>query len=341
MVKNISKGFKSGLVFSLIGLLLISISIIFHTNHLINTSNVFLLKINEIFIQLLSHLGIGAIAIGIISIILEMEHWTEYFEDRLSKIVMKKSYLKSLNNNELISLEKDLLKVHFNDNEDIDIKESFLSYYQKNIKKFIGMPYRKNVVMHLIITESKYIDPNTSIELELFKISEIMTYQCKKNGEFLQDNICYFPDNFEHFSTENYFVKIQHPSLSKHKKANNNHEIEFKYDELVNVNFINDNIKGFNLDIKEYTVDELQVMVKADYTIKKDRFIGWRMSHPTLDLTIMVDYPIEYIISKEFYFSEDNSFTYDNDNKIGRFMLKNSEWLLPDEGLTIQLTKCN
>lgn len=334
-----SKSFKEGRKFILIGFFLISVSMLFHKLHIVDNPSEFQIFLNDLSIQFFSHFGIGSLAIGILSIMLDMNHWTNYFETRLSNIVMKKEYLKSLKKEDLALLEKDLLRVYFNDSEDVEIKESFLSYYQKNIQKFIGMPYRKNVVMHLTITEKKIKPVGRETELELFEISEIITYKCKKNGEHLQENICYIPEEFEHYSTDSFYVKLQHKDLSKKKGANKQNELIFNHEKLKELEAIKDGNIGFDLNIKEYITDELNVTVKAVYKIRKDRFFGWRMSHPTLDLTLIVDYPVEYIIAKEFYFSEDNSFTFENDPERGSFYLKNSEWLLPDEGLTLQLTK--
>lgn len=332
-----SKSFKEGIKFILIGVFLILISLFIHTIHIIDTENKILLHLNEIVIQIFSHLGIGALAIGILSIMLDMDHWTTYFENRLSNIVMKKSYLHNLNDDDLANLQREVLKVYFK-NDDIELKEGFLHYYQKNIQKFIGQPYRKNVVMQLILNEIIVQDEDGN-NIELFEVSESMTYVCKKNGNHIQKNICYIPDEYEHYSTDDFYVKLQHPIFDGNAEANNLNEIIFDIEKLISIGACPDTMTGFDLDIQDYATDDLNVMLKAKYKIKKDRFFGWRMSHPTLDLTIIVNYPAGYVLASEYYFSEDNSYSLDNDENSGRFFLKINEWLLPDEGLTLQLTK--
>jgi hypothetical protein len=81
---------REGYAFIAFGMILILTSIIVDTSHLVVTSNRLLIFSSELIIQLLSHIGIGFLAIGFITFSIETEHWTHYFETRLSKIVTEK-----------------------------------------------------------------------------------------------------------------------------------------------------------------------------------------------------------------------------------------------------------
>ena len=64
-------------------------------------------------IELIGHLGIGAIILGVLSILLGLRHWTEYFKERLVDIVMEKSYMDRLTEPALLELQTDVLKSYF------------------------------------------------------------------------------------------------------------------------------------------------------------------------------------------------------------------------------------
>ncbi len=62
------------------------------------------------FINLVGHIGIGFIVIGVLSILVETSHWVDYFKERLTEIVIDRKYLGNLSQDELINLQTDILK---------------------------------------------------------------------------------------------------------------------------------------------------------------------------------------------------------------------------------------
>ncbi|MBL7878745.1 MAG: hypothetical protein JNN23_02610 [Chryseobacterium gambrini] len=277
--------------------------------------------------QLSSHFGIGILAIGILTIMLDLSHWREYFENRLSQIVIKKEYLNNLKKEDLMPLQKEVLKAYFK-NDDIGGDEGFLNYFQDNFIGIIGLPYRMDVNMNLNIKDSS--------NENLFEIEEILSYTCMNNGSNYQTNICYQPDDEEHYLTKDFKVTIQHPDFID-KNKNPKGEEHFNLDKLKNCGACNDILNGFNLDITEYKKPGLKVMVIAEYSVNKHRFLGWRMSHPSNKVNINIHYPVGYKIHKECFFNNDKYI--ENNNFNGNYALMINSWLLPDEGIVIQLIK--
>ena len=306
-----------------LGFILILVSVLFHVVHLIQTQNHFLLFLNELFSQILSHLGIAGLAIGVITFLFETPHWTHYFETRLSTIVTEKEYLTKLDSDSLINLQVEVLKAYFK-NDEIGGEEGFFKYYQKNIQHIIGTPYRTNVDMDMKVSKT---DDSTKLN-----VKERITYNCLPNSGIIQKEVCYFPDVVEHATSIDFEVIIQHEDLKSDE--NKSGKICFDLAKLKEIGACKDVEKGFALDITKYNIKGLNILVKAEYLIEDTRFIGWRMSHLSKNVALKINYPEELKLVKEFYFNSNDSLTED-DSK-GNYLLKINDWLLPDEGLVFQ-----
>lgn len=311
-------------LFISIGLILIFIAVLFHVIHLIETQNKFLLFLNEFIPQILSHLGIAGIAIGLITFLFETPHWTHYFEKRLSKIVTEKEYLTTLSSEDLTTLQVEVLKACFK-NDEIGGEEGFLKYYQKNIQNIIGMPYRTNVDMDLQVSINDE-DANT------LKIKERITYNCLPNAGSIQKDVCYLSEIGEHAKSVNFEVILQHEKLRSEKNFSDN--LIFDLVKLKELKACTEIEKGFGLDISEYNFTGLNIFVKAEYLIERSRFLGWRMSHPSKNVSVKINYPENLKLSREFYFNCNDSKT--EDNILGSYYLRINDWLLPDEGVAFQ-----
>lgn len=328
--KDNSRKRNESAFFIIIGLLLILFSICLHSIHLFKTKIEFLVLLNELIAQTASHIGIGCMVIGIISYMLDFDHWTNYFEERLSKIVIKKEHLRKLNIQDLTSIQTEVLKVYFQ-NDDIGGAYGFLNYYQKNIQSILGKPFRTNTVMSLTIKEIE----NETERLEVF---ETMSYICKSNSKKIQERIIHVPEKDEYAEIKDFFISIQHESL-RLDGGDETGKIEFDLTKLKTLGACNDFKIGFSFDITKYNFDGLSVMVNAHYTITKNRFIAWRMSHPTNNMTLSVNYPSTFKFSREFFFNENNNFSESNDSKSNTYILTVNDWLMPDEGITMQILK--
>lgn len=318
---------KSAYLFIGAGIICVCVSVIVHVAHLIETKNQVLIVLNDFFVQLLSHLGIGFFAIGLLSILLEMSHWTHYFETRLSKIVIEKKYLEKLSTSALITVQTEVLRAFFK-NDQIGGKEGFLNYYQKNLQHIIDMPYRNNVSLTLSITP----DDGACTKLKVF---EVLNYRCMANGKKFQETIPYTPDKGEHYKIFDFKVTLQHDDFKSLPGAVDGH-IVYDLAKLKSVGACKNIEDGFELDIKEHTKDCLNVTIQANYLIVKNRFIAWRMSQPSNNVTLHLTYPTNLEVAKELFVNERNASLVSQDQQSGYFNLNIAEWLLPGEGVTFQ-----
>ena len=140
-------------------------------------------SIQHIGMSLLETLGVAIFGIGILNIILETNGWRNYFEDRLKHIVIDHSYLTSLDDGTLRGIQTGVFKALFGD-KSIDREGSFLEYFDSNLHKYIGAPYREDVTTEIFC---KSHDENR------WKISQRVTYTCRRSAKGIQDDVRWGP----------------------------------------------------------------------------------------------------------------------------------------------------
>jgi hypothetical protein len=95
-------------------------------------------------IDFLQVIGLALFMMGTLTVILQVRSWKDYFEDGLSRIVLKQEFLNNLSDEELLALQVKTLKASFK-NLDIDREGSFLRYFQQDMNQYLGCPYREDV----------------------------------------------------------------------------------------------------------------------------------------------------------------------------------------------------
>lgn len=323
-----SKKTRQACIFIGVGFILILISVIMHIAHGVKTDNEVLILAFEIIKNLLSHIGIGFLAIGIISTMLDMGHWAQYFEERLSKIVIDKKYLRSLDQNSLISLQTEVLKSYFK-NDDIGGADGFLQYYQKNLQSIVGMPYRESVNMFMQISEY-------SEKTECLLVNETLSYICKSNSGKIQNKVYYQPEPNEHFETLDFSVSLQHEKIID---TTNNGKKFYTSNDLITMKACTKKEDGFALPIKDFNFNGLMVTIKATYLISESRFIAWRMAQPSKNITVNINFPSTFYMEKELFINNDELLSESIENINGSYYATINGWLMPEEGLTFQLLK--
>src|SRR5713226_8610891 len=63
--------------------------------------------------ELLSHVGIALLLLGIVGIVLEFKNWRVYFEKRLADVYQKKEFLRTLEDAEKKILLKDVFLAYY------------------------------------------------------------------------------------------------------------------------------------------------------------------------------------------------------------------------------------
>lgn len=279
----------------------------------------------KICIHLVSHIGIGLFVIGIVAIVLDFNHWTRYFEERLTGIVVGKGYLEKLDPNQLINLQTDVLRAYYK-NPDLGGAEGFLSYYQKNIQSMVILPFRHNTKLDFEI-EQVHGQPDQ------LSVAETISWTCVGNGGAIQSSISWLPDKGEFLEIVEKEVRIQHPELKT--ITNPNGTITFKNDQLPKP--LNDpESLGFELQLTpEQKLEGLQVTIRTKTKIVNSRFLAWRMASPTRGAMLSVRYPKSMMIVTELFISDQNNHQIIDEE--GKFDLRTQDWLLPNQGITLQV----
>jgi hypothetical protein len=276
--------------------------------------------LEKILITLLAHFGIGALVIGILSILIETSHWIEYFKDRLMEIVVQPKYLEKLSPEELTTLQTESLKAYFKDNS-IAGKNGFLQYYQRNIQKFVASPYRTNIQSDIRIEYS-------NSDNDKIMVHEEMSWECRATGGKIQDTVQWEPNAFEFEKVEDLQLIIEHPLISTGTIYFGKRELEEKF---------KTNNDGFIFPLREYiTLDGLRIKIISDVIVSKNKFLAWRMAHPSRGISLSVRYPQDLNINKELFGIGEDCFEI-NDKGKGYYKLSSQKWILPDEGIVFEL----
>jgi hypothetical protein len=271
--------------------------------------------------ELMGHFGIGAIVIGVLGILLESSHWLAYFKERLSDIVIDKSYLNDLSPQSLAALQTDVLKAFYKDSQ-MDGEHGFLRYYQDQIQKFIVAPYRSNFSTVLKIDYKA--DDRTK-----FVVSEKTSWQCVSNGKGIQEEIIWAPNDGEFDSAEVKTITLNHSTISQNEMTEMVYGMD-KFEPAWKQG------QGICMPMPEPCrgLNNLYISVEAEYTINTTRFIGTSMAHMSKGFGCTLSYPQDCAVVNEIYGMDKNWTKFDKD---GLFQISCIDWLLPGEGLVIQL----
>lgn len=328
--KSIKKNrirYNNALVILLIGFILLLLSLLLEHNISTVDATVSEKKshrsIDTFIINLLSHLSIGCIVFGALSILLDTEHWKDYFRERLSEVVNHKSYLKRVSKDSLIAIQANVLRTYFND-ESIGGEEGFLRYYQNNIQHLIGSPIRVDVNATLII---KYYNNKETIEVD-----EEISWRCKSNNGTIQDQIRWAPEKGEFDDLNFKHIKLEHESLPVNGFGKREKIIPEK--ELVKQD------GGYIYDIPNAEqLNNLKVTISVNFKNPTSRLIAWRMAYISKGVSISIVYPEDLTPAKEiFILGRDESYSESDDIPGYYKWSSDGNWVLPNEGVAFQLT---
>jgi hypothetical protein len=273
------------------------------------------LLVAKLVFALMGHLSIGLIVIGVLSLIIETDHWENYFRNRLKEIVIDKKYLEGLSEEKLIALQVDALKAYFKDDE-IGGKGGFLEFYQKNIQEYFSTPYRSNLQTDIRID---YTDDPDKVS-----VHETMSWVCKATKGKIQADVKWKPNPGEFESVKDYSIRIVASDIDKTFDKGQLEQWKTETDGFV-----------FPLN-KHYSKDGLKVTVTSNVIIQKNKFIAWQMAHPSKGITISVRYPTDFLINKELFGIEDNCDEI-NEEEYGYYKLTSENWILPNQGIVFEL----
>ena len=79
------------------------------------------------FDNLLNTIGASLFCSGLLTIIIGLKDWKEYFSESVKDIIIRQEYLSKLSTEDLLEIQKKALKVRF-DNNDIGAEDSFWDF---------------------------------------------------------------------------------------------------------------------------------------------------------------------------------------------------------------------
>ncbi len=316
-----------GFIWVLIGTLMLYVTeSIFSTDKSMVAENLFI------------NISVGLIALGIVALILQLPDWRNYFQDRVKETVIDRTYLNSLSEEELSSLQISTLKAKYK-NTDIDREGSFLQYFQKRIEDYIGKPYRENVNTAMVIKEH---DSNP----DFFVVTDSISYICRKLGSKIQEDVRWLYEHGEFEEIIDIVVILICPNSNQNNCSNSCKDrcIEGRITltkETLDKDFFSntEHESGYIVRLKELLPesDKIEVQMSTIYSIRKDRFFTWAMTHPSKNINFTIIYPDAYQIQTFVGGIEPKE--YSKNIKSNMYVFNHQGWFLPRTGLAYLLKR--
>jgi hypothetical protein len=299
---------------------------------------------HALLLQLLGHIAIAFIILGIVGIAVEVKQWTEYFEERLASTISKKEFLRTLKDQELDSLLEDIFLSRFKvDRFDAN---SFLHFFTAKIQRFIGSSFRENVTRSMTI-ESADTDGFCLVRLDV-------GYKCRKiagESSTIQEDVIFRidkPDIKE--SPRKYEVTLKTPDDLRTEFSSplgfppcidgkiviTNSDFEklklFNKGEMVEPEQ-GGNCYKFKISLEDFSdMDGLEIQQYAEYYIPAGRFNSWSMASLSKGVSTIFKYPQDEFECKVESLGMDTG----NQNPVDRpglYRLDTDSWVLPECGI--------
>jgi hypothetical protein len=293
-------------------------------------------NIDLIGIKFLEHMGIALMTIGIVGIIVDFPDWQKYFQERIAETIIQRRYLDTLEKSELIDLQTNTLKAYFSLDE-IDRKGSLLEFFHEKVHSYLGLPYREDVSCTLSI--------NPTAGGTRYAVEDVVSYSCRKVGDYIQDQIRWTADRDEIESLDEFKILIKIPQNFfqspefKTKYPSMKAEVTFDMNkEEDQVLQKNPDGTGFTLPLLDFReIDDLYVKISVKYTIVAGRMLQWTMTHPSKHVTGVVHYPPDFKLHVDAYGItraelEEHPTAKEEHPTPGLYTFSYKSWLLPYSG---------
>lgn len=269
--------------------------------------------------QLLTALGSSLFCLGVVTCIIDMQDWREYFASRLKEIVLEQSYLNTLSEENLNTLQVKIFKARFH-NDKIDEEGSFLDYWGTMLQPIINEPYRKNVKQELSI----YCDRRNPDKIY---VKDIVSYICCHNGGRGMPEIRFSYTPKEQAEIKHHQIYVQYPL--GHSKVGQREALRARVDNDADGNYV------YKCDLSSISVDGLLVIKESTHHMNLAEFQTWEMAHITKDFTFTARYPDEFNLQfKPYVFCQELSRT---SRVRGYLNYEYRSWMLPHHGVVWKL----
>jgi len=329
-MKNDSDIQKLGFLYVLLGILIILSLLAFAANY----------SATKALTDLAYQFGTAIIGVGIVAVILQFNDWKKYFQHRLKDVVIERSYLESLSDQELSKLQVDALKVKYK-STDIDKEGSFLDYLQKRIQDYICYPYRENIVTAMKVEED--LENN-----DLFIVTDSISYLCRSNAGDIQEEIKWYYEPGEFYTVDDLSLNVRCPNEDKsscnescaNKKTCEDGSIVMDFSTLKQDKYkAPQGIEGFFIKISDILKprDMIRIEFNSIYRVEKGRIFSWAMTHPSRNISFTVIFPKGYDLNEFIGGLEPKEYTSRHSDNM--YIFTHNGWLLPRAGLAWTLNK--
>lgn len=259
------------------------------------------------------------LSLGLVSMILDMKSWKEYFENGLINIMLRPDYLKTQSKEKLTEYQIEVFKKYY-EREDIDQEGRFLRYCLGHIHKFITEPYREEIRENLLIEQESS---------DRMRVSETLRYICRTGEGGIQERLAWGA-NEETLQLESLRFELHPPPGypgTFRKLAWDKGELETS---------LEGNLPVYWLDLGPFRqVDKLRVKIQATYFVDARRFSTWRMIVPSRDVEVTIRYPEE--LRLQFIpFLLDSKPDHQKDDP-GFYLTEFDSWIMPWSGFAWKL----
>jgi hypothetical protein len=289
-----------------------------------------------IALNFLSHLGIAWLILGIVGMLVDLPDWQRYFQERIKDTIIQNDFLKRLSPQELMHLTSNAMKAYFKV-DDLDERESFLTYFQSRIMGFISNPYREDThgTVHVWYCSTD----------NLFRIEDQTSYKCRRVGEYIQPEVKWSVEKDEIVGElEDFQIELRLPEdfsptkecLVTHPEFSSNKKLTIKRGDQ-RLEEVEPN-QSFILPLSALReADGLSISVSVKYIVPNSRFMSWYMAYPSKGFLFTIHYPRELELYK-FIYGLNRSVVEEN-NRPGLYTLRCDSWLFLNDGVAFQLLK--
>lgn len=300
-------------------------------------------------VAFLEHLSVALFSFGIISILLEMRHWDEYFKERIVSVVTEDGYLAGQSAERLERLEANVMRAYFG-RPDVDGNGSFYEFYRSQIKGYMGSPYREDVRSSIDIRD----DPT---DTGWFDVTERISYVCRSVSGKIQPSIQWeHGDSVTQHDFLSFCVKVVLPvnaviwdgnrySGARRDYNVTNREIDFgdlmrdgHYPGLATrLKSLPHSMIGYTVSLIDFLqLDGLMVKIEVRYRRHKTGLFVFQFGSAARKASFDILYPDHYRISTN-EFGLPLLADFDQHDDAGHWVGEYSSWMLPRAGMAFVL----
>ena len=262
-------------------------------------------------------LGVTGFAVVGLNLWIETEDWKSYFENGIKRIVVQQDYISNLEPSTLDNMLRSVMKARFK-GVVVDRENGFLDHFENNLQKYVGSPFRED-----IISVIRYEEQNDG----KLNFIDNLEYVCRKIGGNIQDSVRYQLDPGE--KLERIDISVYRPQ----KDGFGPKEVLFSTDS-VDDEAVEKLANGISLSDYE-EIDGLKVVIDAVAIQDPKSFSFWRIAHPGRNIDISVVFPHNYSISCNLFVSSVDTVSKKEGPGYHRIIYRG--WVLPENGLAWQL----